>query len=234
MPEIPILHHIYERVSPAIDRALIPAEQMPAFLHINSQLAQLTRYERQFLLAVHLYQYSHQAAMEILSEDFAKGDMTIWTTGGWQSIAARDGALSIYHFGRALEGLRANFRSCPALENLVDHPKIRQAYKDFLSAFPHFIEIRHAVAHLADSQQTMEKKLFNSAKGIFNLKWFSSNNPDAVTWMAGNMNNEKFAVTLEGKAYAYALSVANAQKIRTLRFQIFSAFDAAVTTKPEA
>jgi hypothetical protein len=108
MPSIPILQNIYEG-GPDIDRNRIPADEMPAFLHIVQLLAELNLYERNLVLASYLYEYSRTAAWE-LRDDFARMERASWTTGGWQMMAARDGAMTIYHFGRAVEGLRDSFR----------------------------------------------------------------------------------------------------------------------------
>jgi hypothetical protein len=147
MPAIPVLPNAYEGI-PELDRSRIPPEEMPAFLHIVQLLAGLRRYEHELRLAVYLFEYSQQAAHEV--SDFTTRELALWTTGGWQSMAARDGALTIYHFGRAIQGLQSSFRFCPTLRDLVDHEAIRQAKKDFDVAFPHNIQIRHAVSHVAD------------------------------------------------------------------------------------
>ena len=68
MPPIPILQNIYEGI-PYIDRSRIPADQMPAFLHIVQLLADLNFYERNLLLACYLYEYSKTAEWE-LRDDF--------------------------------------------------------------------------------------------------------------------------------------------------------------------
>jgi hypothetical protein len=57
MPPIPMLPDVYEPI-PNIDRGRIPADQMPALLHIEGRLAELRLYERQLLLAVCLNEYS--------------------------------------------------------------------------------------------------------------------------------------------------------------------------------
>jgi hypothetical protein len=230
MPEIPVLANAYEGI-PEIDRSCIAVDQMAALLHICQLLAELGLYERRFLLAVYLYEYCQTAGWE-LRNDWQKMERSLWTTGGWQQMAARDGALTIYHFGRAIEGLRESFRGCPALSDRVDHKKIREAYKSFKSGFPDFIEIRTAVAHVADFSGTTQKKFFHSVKGLFKAKWFSSDSPAGITWLPGNMNDHTFAVTLEGKAYTYDLSLQNASQIRDIKLQIFSAFDAATIAKP--
>lgn len=230
MPEIPVLPNAYEGI-PEIDRNRIPEDQMVAFLHISQLLAELGLYERRFLLAVYLHEFSQTAGWE-LRNDWQKMERSLWTTSGWQQIAARDGALTIYHFGRAIEGLRESFHACPTLSERVDHVKIRQAYKGFKSAFPHFIEIRAAVAHVADFSGTTQKKFFHSVKGLFKTRWFSSDDAAGVTWMPGNMNGHTFAVTLEGTPYTYDLNLENAERIRSLKLQIFSAFEAAAIMKP--
>ena len=53
------------------------------------------------------------------------------TTGAWQVMAARDGALAIYHFGNTIEAIRKNLPKCPALGGLVDHSILRDASKSF-------------------------------------------------------------------------------------------------------
>ena len=90
MPKIPILPNVYEG-PPNIDRSRIPADQMPAFLHIMTLLAELGLYERHLLIPVYLYEYSAQAAHEIA--DFATLEYSLWTTGGWQMMAGADCAL---------------------------------------------------------------------------------------------------------------------------------------------
>ena len=204
---------------------------MPALLHIVQLLAELGLYERRLLLAVYLYEYSQTAGWE-LRNDFAKMEWALWTTGGWQSMAARDGALTIYHFGKATEGLQNSFRFCPTLDNQIEHKTIRQARKTFDAAFPDNIAIRNAVAHVADLSQTAEKKKSHSVKGPYKKKWFSSDDPEGVTWLPGNMNDHTYAVTFMGKPYTYDLNLESVAKLREVKLQIFSAFEAATIRKP--
>jgi hypothetical protein len=46
MPSIPLIPNIYERMGPDINRSLIPSDQMPAFSHIVTLMAELALYER--------------------------------------------------------------------------------------------------------------------------------------------------------------------------------------------
>jgi hypothetical protein len=230
MPTIPILPNAYEG-PPNIDRSRIPADQMPAFLHILTLLANLAVYERRLLSAVYLYQYSTQAAREIT--DFATLELSLWTTGNWQMMAARDGALTIYHFGSTIDGIKSSLPSCAALNAHVDHQKIRAACKLFKARFPGDRAIRHVSAHVADFSKTIAEQASHAVKGPFKERFFSSEDPNGTTWLPGNMNNDTYAVTFEGRAFSYALNLETVAKLRSLKQDVYSAFEAATISNPK-
>lgn len=221
MPSIPILPNAYEG-PPGIDRSNIPAREIPSFLHIQAQLAELGLYERHLLLAVYLYEYSSQAASEIT--DFARLEWSLWTTGGWQSMAARDGAMTIYHFGCAIDGIKKSLPMCPTLNAKIDRRKLKDASNIFSSSFPGYLALRHVVAHVADFSQTLEKKVSHAVKGRFKKGLFRSDDPNGVTWFGGNMNGSTYAVTYEGEAFTYDLSRETVAKLRSVKNRIYSAF----------
>ena len=225
MPTIPIMPIAYEGI-PNIDRSRIPADQTEAFLHIVTLLAELGLYERHFLLAVYLYEYSRDAAAEIT--DFVKLEWSLWTTGGWQMIAGRDGAMTIYHFASAIEGLQASLKDCPALTAQVEHREIRNARGIFDGAFPGYARMRHTIAHVADFSQTLTKKKSHSVKGQFKKSWFSSEDEKGLTWLRGNMNDDTYAVTYNGEVFTYDLNRQSAAKSRSIKQRVYSAFDAAL------
>ncbi len=221
MPSIPILPNACEGL-PTIDRSGIPVQEMPSFLHIQTLLAELGLYERRLLLAVYLYEYSSQAAHEIT--DFATLEWALWTTGGWQSIAARDGAMTIYHFGCAIEGIKNGLPTSPTLNGRVDRRKLKDGSNIYRTSFPGYLALRHVVAHVADFAQTLEKKTSHSVKGPFGKGLFRSDDPNGVTWLGGNMNGCTYAVTYEGEAFTYDLSRETVAKLRSIRNRIYSAF----------
>lgn len=231
MPTIPILPNIYEG-PPEINRDRISQEEKPQFLHVIKLLAELNLYEREFLQAVYLYDYCQTAAQEI--EDFATLESSLWTITGWQMMAARDGALTIYHFGRTAEGLKSSLSRCPSLNSQVDHQILRNSRNRFDAAFPDNIEIRASVAHVADFSQSLDKKMKHAIKGVFNKGRFLSKNPDGTTWLPGNMNERSYTVTINGRVCSYDLSHENAARLREIKKQIYSAFDAATTVSPSA
>jgi hypothetical protein len=221
MPLIPILTNAYEG-PPSVDRSRIPADQMPAFLHVMTLLAELGLYERQLLLAVYLYEYSAQAAHEIA--DFATLEHSLWTTGGWQMMAGRDGAMTIYHFGCAIEGIKNSLPACPALNALIDRRELKNAGNIFEAAFPGHVAIRHVVSHVADFSMTLKAQAAHAVKVPFKEKRFCSEDPKGITWLRGNMNDSMYAVTYEGKAFSYDLSRESVAKLRSVKVRIYSAF----------
>jgi hypothetical protein len=229
MPVIPILPNAYEG-PPSIDRSRIPVDQMPAFLHIMSLLADLAVYERRFLLAVYLFEYSIQAAHEI--SDFVTLELSLWTTGDWQSMAGRDGALTIYHFGSTIDGLKNSLPSCPALNAQIDRRTLKDSSRIFEATFPGYIAIRNAFAHVADLSKTVEKRMKHAIQGLFKTKWFFSEYPAGITWLPGNMNGNTYAVSFKGGAFTYELSRENAGRLTEIKDRIYSAFEAAATSNP--
>jgi hypothetical protein len=149
-------------------------------------------------------------------------------------MAGRDGAMTIYHFGSAIEGIQNSLKDCPALNSQVEHRKIRTARGIFDGAFPGYVRMRHTISHVADFSQTLEKKTSHAVKGRFKTKWFSSQNSEDVTWLRGNMNDETFAITHEGEAFSYDLNRQTAAKLRSIKERIYSGFEAATKSIPAA
>jgi hypothetical protein len=80
----------------------------------------------------------------------------------------------------------------------------------------------------------MEKMTTHAVKGPFKKKTFSSEDPQAVTWLPGNMNGNTYAVSFKGEVFTYEVSQGSVAKLRAVKNRIYSAFDAATTSKPDA
>src|SRR5262249_55061695 len=84
--------------------SLIPEQERSAVFHILDLLASLGRYERRFALALlllHCLAENSDLARQVEGGAVGLGtlDAQTNTLSGWQTMAARDGALAIYHFG---------------------------------------------------------------------------------------------------------------------------------------
>jgi hypothetical protein len=91
----------------------------------------LGSYADEFHNALALFEYccEYQPALQ---RDSSMEPVQIWRS--WLLVAARDGAMSIYHFGKCIDAIQSLFRLCPSMNDKVDHTKIRMAKK--LPAYP--------------------------------------------------------------------------------------------------
>ena len=157
--------------APQIDDSSIPSCQHEALQHIVQLLGLLARLDRDFRTAVALFNASHDEnsdmarAVEAGTMSFGDLDLATDTLSGWQKMAARDGALSIYHFGQAGEAVRKSLPTCAALNAKVDHDALKVALADFRKAFNRYEAIRHVVGHVADWSATRALRRKHSHKG---------------------------------------------------------------------
>src|SRR5262245_13588954 len=98
----------------------------------------------------------------------------------WQFIAARDAAMTVYHFGIILHAIRSQLGRYPTLLAAVNTKKIKEAYTRFLHAFPRAELIRHCIAHTADTQADAQEIVNNRVGGMFASCCMRS---DDVLWM---------------------------------------------------
>jgi hypothetical protein len=116
---------------PIIDVKSLPLIERKAAAHLQNVLFHFSYYYHEFRAAVELYDHSNiEGARASLT------DAESWAQD-WMSLAARDGAMTIYHFGEALKALGTCFKDCPTLRKHIDHDALRSARKLMEKYFPH-------------------------------------------------------------------------------------------------
>src|SRR5690349_10540688 len=84
-----------------------------------------------------------------------------------QFIAARDAAMTVWHFGDAMGQIStAMYRDVPTLRELVDRSILRSATKRFNECFRGAEAIRDAISHIAEFGGTLQKLDENSTKDL--------------------------------------------------------------------
>jgi hypothetical protein len=227
----------YSATPPQIDRSTIPANEQTGLSHVVDLLASLGRYERRFSLAVTLFDLCHDEnsnmarQVETGSLSFTMLDSKTNTLSGWMTMAAREGAMSIYHFGQAATAI-VNMKECPALRAKVDHESIRLARKLFDATFPDNIDMRNAIAHVAEASGTTKERLINSIKGpvkyVFGRATVELTDSGGFYRFEDNLYDRTYCVTYDGRMLRYEVSAANAAKLSKIRQQIYSAFSGAI------
>jgi hypothetical protein len=229
---------------PQLDRDKIPIAEHPALQHIVGLLTALAVQERNFRTAVLLFEASHQENSELANAvssgvlDFGTLDRATDTLSGWQSIAARDGAMTIYHFGCTVEAIKASLPRCPTLNAGVDHSNLRMARKLFESHFPGYKDIRHVVAHTAEFAATIDDKEIHSHKGRLKISSDSGSvsmevsDQSASTQFLGNLCDNTYFITFEGRIHKYEISHATAEKLVSVKKRVFSSVGQDIVKKP--
>jgi len=135
-------------------------------------------------------------------------------------MAARDGALTIYHFGNAIEGIRKSLPRCPAVNASVDHDILRDASKTFRKAFPNYEAIRHVTGHVSDFTATPDRRREHSHIGELEVGNISFD--DSPRQFTGNLYNRSYVVSYKGRAYHYEISLDNAHVLYLVKLRVFS------------
>jgi hypothetical protein len=135
------------------------------------------------------------------------------TAADWAHIAARDGALQIYHVGAVMEGLGVALREAPTLLGMIDSSKRRDGFRQFRRDFPSYKEIRDAIGHsfeeVAETVTAMKAHLA----------------PGPVQIIGGGLNERKYTVTFKGQQHAYEISQESLEKLTAAYGLFLSAFE---------
>lgn len=102
---------------------------------------------RDFEMAVQLFDMASVEMQRVMTEHREASRNKMWMYSAWTRIAARDGAMRIYHLGAVMKAIRASLHVSPALLAMVNISKTRTAMKLLESYFPNYELIRNAVAH---------------------------------------------------------------------------------------
>lgn len=204
-------------IPPFIDALSLPEQERRSAGLISGSLTNLRGYHDDFVGALQLFNAcSHQ-----LEHKIGQRDLLI----KWTLIACRDGAMTIYHFGKTLEHIRALFGPCPTLRKRTDHTKLRAATKLFEDNFPTFHHIRHAVAHTAELTKNIEAFEKNAYRGELRLGGISIGSHDGAFMLSGAVNGRSFTMTREGEILSYEISQKTADNLRSVVSEAFSAFE---------
>jgi hypothetical protein len=142
----------------------------------------------------------------------------------WQNMAARDGALQIYHMGAVMESIKGQLKNVPTILPFVDSQKLRNVSRLFRSYFPNYKLIRDAVGH-------SHYEIAPNAKG------FQSHAPDEIDipglakgqgiFVTDCLYGNKYIVTKDKKVASYEISQPTYAKLESVRAHFIAGFDKA-------
>lgn len=228
------VHPNLDAAAPALWEKRVPESEKGAASHVAHLLFMLNYYVRCFESDVQLYEAAagfHFPAHDTF-EKFPEGSQDpeainankwLEITDGWATISARDGAMSIYHFGRTIEGFYDTWSNAPYLRENFGRA-VKNADKALRIAFPNFINARDAVSHSGGRGRNPSQQDIHAYLGPWANSQMSIRGNDTEILLVDNMSNRQYSNTWEGKVISYEISLQSALKLAAIRDEIFNAF----------
>ncbi len=142
----------------------------------------------------------------------------------WQIIAARDGALNIYHFKCTVEAIRNQLSRCRSVPN-VDPQRVRDALKIFRREFQNVENVRHAIAHAGELNDTPAKMAKQKLTPHVIQKHGLSGPPQGGDLRCA-LHDRKFSVGHEGDVFSVLLDQQTTATLMQIKSMVDSAFPA--------
>jgi hypothetical protein len=209
---------IRKREAPSLYSGNVPESQDHAHQLVGHALDNLNHYLQDFASALELFDHAYELMKTAEQED--------WDVfRHWQFVAARDGALSIYHFQWSLQGMFNSLAQCPYLASRLDEVALRQAKKQFDKWFANAVAMRNSVGHAGDKTKHAQEHLQHAFTGICDipgLRLGLVTNYTITDHLCGRM----YCNTWNKKIECYRIDHDNLQKMTLTRDTIFDIFDA--------
>lgn len=207
------------RDAPDLDISAFPKEEGTFIWSIQSNLRSIDEYLTDFECALKLF----DNAVGWRSQNAENREIG-HLTSRWQTIAARDGAMTIYHLGALIDGTRSSFKECPTFREKVDHTPLRDAAKKLVEDFPLYIKMRHAIGHRGELHSTREAFEKNSISGELKIPGLISQGASTKNTFIRAMMDRTLYDSFEGELISYEISQESADKLVAIRDDFMSGF----------
>lgn len=188
-----------------------PEEEIEFVRILVQGLSDLDRYQADFESALVLFQNAERIATS--NPEHARIIIK------WASVAARDGGMTVYHFGKAIEGIRGSFGKMPKVRGTVDHKQLKAAFQSFKKRFPLYENMRHAIAHSAELMHENKK---HKADGSFDNGFIHIG--DAKDTLIVGIFGDKYTTTFEGEIISYEINSDSLKALQDAKKSCWNAF----------
>ena len=178
----------------------------------------LHHYLECFQHALQLFDYAENELSKLLSPHpvLMQDQSARFMFAGWMHIAARDATMSLYHFSTVITEIIACLRYLPTLRPLIKHDVIRLSVKLFRTRFPHYLEMRHSIAHSGESA-SQNRRTLDAVRGIS---------------FRENLLDRKLTSSIGGRFLSSELSQKTLAYLEDIEARFYSAFRDAGFTNP--
>lgn len=210
-------------IVPEIDPHQLPPDEQDAARNLNDSLRALPDYANQLRSAVSLFENCDRMLEAQPNPDQPGLLEMFW---GWKTVAARDGAMTIWHFGKRMAGAQTTLmKHCPTVSAAINRSKLKMAGQLFRESFLGHEDMRHGVAHAGEMVSTPELRTKNAFYGSYESEtlWFGPSHDVVVSDIL--IGNHFTTMGFDGKIVSYELSSATAQRLDNVLLTFLSAFD---------
>ncbi len=149
----------------------------------------------------------------------------------YRMIAARDGALSVFHFKCCLEAIKKQLPRSKSLSALVDSVKIREILKRFSVLFPHTDNVRHAIAHAGEIFTSPERMKQHGMKVSRYGPGFAVHEGG---YLLSALHDRTYSVGNHGEIFSVTLDRASISNLRTVLSSVQEAFQVAIEAQGQS
>jgi hypothetical protein len=215
--------------------SLVPEQEFDEAWQLVNGLLGLERISGEFITAVELFEFSgteFQRSRDTREGERAESgfyDYALWKDqsqrfSGWRHIAARDGAMQIYHFGTTMTKIRGQLYKIPTILPLIDVKTLKSAVKNFTAKFPLYVLIRNAVAHSIYELAPSAAAFRAHAPDDLNVPGLAKGRGIFITHC---LYGDRFMITKDKQIAEYTISRATHSEIELVREEFVSGFDRA-------
>lgn len=215
-----------DNIPPSIPVDSLPEDEKGYAEAINGLLQNLTTYTKDFEAALSLLYQAHKWSKEEMERTRATTlpDRSLSDSlRDWMMLAARDGAMTVWHFGQSKNWINKNLYKCPTLVPKVPTVLLGEGHDLFKQAFPHWENLRHAVAHHAEL-------LKNPAARKKTMITTGYDGPGITIpgggelYLGRMLMGHRFMNTHEGKVVHYDLSPESLDALKASKAKFWEAF----------
>jgi len=205
-------------LSPMFRLEMLPEEECQSAWNLQNSIGRLSSYVAAFEAAVALYDHT----LALLKTD--RSNRQYWR---WCHIAAREGAMTVYHFGCVLLN-GCSFKPCPSLGSLVSASHMKLARKRFAAKFPNATALRNIIAHDAEAYDTEEKRGIHALRS----KGATATKGTGLVIHSG-LVDRSFQTTFEGRIISYDLDEKTLRFLQEITIQFYQSLERVERLSPQ-
>jgi hypothetical protein len=183
---------------------------------VNLSLSGMGKYIEQFRQALNLFDYCL-----IQNSLFPNGSPMFMS---WLGLAAREGAMAIYHFRRAMLAANNVSKASPIIGPHLDNAALKAAHSKFEKEFPDWSNIRDGISHAAELFQNAQALRENAFSGTYEGPGVKFENCQHVMIQDALQDRLFTTSTFDGLIVHCEISMVTAFKLRDVMVPFFDCF----------